>query len=164
MLINAMKSDQLKERTKQFALRIMRLVDALPKSSKGRAIANQIVRSGTSVAVNYRAACRARSRAEFISRVGVVEEEADETALWLELIIDDKLMPEVKIRPLHTEASELTAIVAASYISASRNLRKKSANARSAIINQQSEIKNDLHNNCSRINPNCYEQRINSSY
>jgi four helix bundle protein len=142
MLINAMKSDQLKERTKQFALRIMRLVDALPKSSKGRAIANQIVRSGTSVAANYRAACRARSRAEFISRVGVVEEEADETALWLELIIDDKLMPEVKIRPLHTEASELTAIMAASYISASRNLRKKSANARSAIINQKSSIRN----------------------
>ena len=142
MLINAMKSDQLKERTKQFALRIMPLVDALPKSFKGRAIANQIVRSGTSVAANYRAACRARSRAEFISRVGVVEEEADETALWLELIIDDKLMPEVTIRPLHTEASELTAIMAASDISASRNLRKKSANARSAIINQKSKIRN----------------------
>ena len=137
-----MKSDQLKERTKQFALRIMRLVDALPKSSKDRAIANQIVRSGTSVAANYRAVGRARSRAEFISRVGVVEEEADETALWLELIIDDKLLPEVKIRPLHTEASELTAILAASCISASRNFRKNSANARSAIINQKSAIRN----------------------
>src|SRR5438477_8129488 len=121
-----MNPQELKERTKRFALRVMRLVDALPKSAKGRALASQLVRSGTSVAANYRASCRARSRAEFISKIGVVEEEADETALWLELIIDDKLMSEKKILLLLNEANELVAIMAASYISASHNKRQSS--------------------------------------
>jgi four helix bundle protein len=82
-----MTTAELKARTKEFALRVIRLVDALPNTVKGRAIANQIMRSATSIAANYRAACRARSRAEFIAKIGVVEEEADETAFWLELII-----------------------------------------------------------------------------
>ena len=81
---------------------------------KGRAIANQIMRSATSVAANYRAACRARSRAEFIAKIGVVEEEADETAFWLELIIDTSLCEQSQIEPLLKEASELVAIMAAS--------------------------------------------------
>ena len=102
----------------------MRLVDALPRTPKGNAIAGQLVRSGTSVATNYRGACRGRSRAEFIAKIGVVEEEADETALWLELIIAAKLVPEKKILPLLHEANELVAIMAASYISASRNKRQ----------------------------------------
>ena len=160
-----MNPQELKERTKQFALRVMRLVDALPRTPKGNALAGQLVRSGTSVAANYRGACRGRSRAEFIAKIGVVEEEADETALWLELIIADKLVPEKKILPLLYEASELVAVMAASYISASRNkrqpLRKTFKNQ--PIKNQQSAIKNHVPN-CSRINPNCYEQRINSSY
>jgi len=80
-------ADELKLRTKQFASRIIKLVAALPKTVAGRAIANQLVRSGTSVAANYRAACRARSRTEFVAKMGVVLEEADETHLWLELII-----------------------------------------------------------------------------
>lgn len=133
-----MNAQELKERTKQFALRVMRLVDALPSTSKGRAIASQLVRSGTSVAANYRAACRGRSKAEFISKVGVAEEEADETALWLELIIEDKLLSEKKVRSLLNEANELVAIMAASYISASRNLRKTP----SVITNQKSKIRN----------------------
>ena len=83
-----MTTAELKARTKEFALRVIRLVDALPNTVKGRAIANQITRSATSIAANYRAACRTRSRAEFIAKIGVVEEEADETAFWLELIID----------------------------------------------------------------------------
>src|ERR1700704_3779956 len=83
-----MTTAELKARTKEFALRVIKLVDALPNTVKGRAIANQIMRSATSVGANYRAACRARSRAEFIAKIGVVEEEADETAFWLELIID----------------------------------------------------------------------------
>src|SRR4029077_12079387 len=119
-----MNANELKERTKQFALRIMNLVDALPESIKGRVIANQLMRSGTSVAANYRAACRARSTAEFISRIGVVEEEADESALWLELIVDDKILPERKASSLLKEADELVAIIAASSISASRNARR----------------------------------------
>jgi four helix bundle protein len=137
-----MKPQELKERTKQFALRVMRLIDALPRTPKGNALASQLVRSGMSVAANYRAACRGRSRAEFISKIGIVEEEADETALWLELIIDDKLLSKEKVRSLLNEANELVAITAASYISASRNLRKKPAETPSAIINQKSKIRN----------------------
>jgi four helix bundle protein len=134
-----MNAQDLKERTKQFALRVMRLVDVLPNTPKGRAIASQLVRSGTSVAANYRAACRGRSKAEFIAKVGIVEEEADETALWLELIIDDKLLPEKKVAPLLKEANEVTAIMAASYISASRVNRDGSG--KSAIRNQKSAIR-----------------------
>jgi four helix bundle protein len=141
MLIFKMNAQDLKDRTKQFALRVMRLVDALPETPKGRAVASQLVRSGMSVAANYRAACRGRSHAEFISKIGVAEEEADETILWLELIVEDKLLPEKKIAPLLKEANELTAIMAASYISASRNKRDASANSKSAIRNQQSTIR-----------------------
>jgi four helix bundle protein len=135
-----MNAQELKERTKQFALRVMHLVDALPNTPKGRAIASQLVGSGTSVAANYRAACRGRSRAEFISKICVVEEEADETVLWLELIVDDKLLPEKKIAPLLKEANELVAMMAASCISASRSKRDGSTNPKSAIRNQQSAI------------------------
>ncbi len=137
-----MNSEELKERTKQFALRVMHLVDALPKSVKGRAIASRLVRSGTSVAANYRAACRGRSRAEFIARIGVVEEEADETALWLELIIADELLSENKVRSLLDEANELVAIMAATHISAQKNAVKHRplASEKSAIRNQQSKI------------------------
>jgi four helix bundle protein len=122
-----MTTDELKARTKQFALRVIRLVDALPGDVKGRAIANQIIRSATSVAANYRAACRARSRAEFIAKSGVVEEEADETAFWLELIIDSGIRSETQIEPLLKEAGELVAIMAAS--------------RKSAIGNRQSAIR-----------------------
>src|SRR5437764_15289355 len=104
----------LKARTKQFALRVMKMVDALPRTIQGRAIAKQIIRSATSVAVNYRAACRARSRAEFIAKIGVVKEEADESSFWLELIVHSGLLTEARIRPLLTEAGELVAIMAAS--------------------------------------------------
>src|SRR6266478_611895 len=141
MLIFKMDAQELKDRTKKFALRVMHLVDALPDTPKGRALASQLVRSGMSVAANYRAACRGRSPAEFISKIGVVEEEADETVLWLELIVEDKLLPEGKISPLLKEANELTAIMAASYISASRSKRDASANPKSAIRSQQSAIR-----------------------
>src|SRR6266478_578038 len=133
-----MNPQELKERTKQFALRVMRLVDALPRTPKGRALASQLVRSGMSVAANYRAACRGRSRAEFIAKLGTVEEEADETVLWLELIVADKILPEKKILPLLNEANELVAIMAASYISATRNKRDGS---QSAISTPKSEIR-----------------------
>ena len=118
---NVFRSDYLKARTKHFALRVIKLVDALPRTIQGRAVANQIIRSATSVAANYRAACRARSRAEFIAKIGVVEEEADETAFWLELIIDSALLTQTRVRPLLTEAGELVAIMAASRKSALGN-------------------------------------------
>ena len=112
------RTADLKARTKQFALRVMKMVDTLPRTIQGRTIAKQIIRSATSVAANYRAACRARSRAEFIAKIGVVEEEADESCFWLELIIDSGLLTDERIRPLLSEAGELVAIMAASRKSA----------------------------------------------
>ena len=137
-----MNSDALKDRTKEFALRIIKLVGALPKTTSGRAIGNQLVRSGTSVGANYRAACRARSPAEFVARIGTVEEEADETVFWLELIVDGKLLPEPRIRSLLDEANEIIAIMASSYISAARNAKNARANGnqRSEISNQKSRL------------------------
>ena len=105
---------ELKTRTRKFALRILKLAAALPKSVEGRAIANQLVRSGTSVGANYRAACRGRSKAEFIAKLGTVEEEADESVYWLELLIEGGLMNRTRIEPLLQEANELVAIMVAS--------------------------------------------------
>ena len=120
-----MTTAELNTRTKEFALRVIRLVDAFPNTVKERAVANQIMRSATSLAANYRAACRARSRAEFIVKIGVVEEEADETAFWLELIIDSNIRSEIQVRPLLKEVGELVAIMASSRKSAVAN--RKSA-------------------------------------
>jgi four helix bundle protein len=105
---------QLKQRTKVFALRVIKLVDALPETTVGRTLGRQLVRSGTSVAANYRAVCRARSKAEFIAKIGTVEEEADESMLWLELLGESGTMPPEKLAALLREADELTAIMAAS--------------------------------------------------
>jgi len=113
--------NNLKGRTKQFGLRVMCLVDALPNTTSGRAIGNQLIRSGTSVGANYRAACRGRSRAEFIAKLGIVVEEADECCYWLELIMEGGLLPPVKVMPLHTEAEELTAIFVAAVHTAKKN-------------------------------------------
>ena|ERR1041385_7426727 len=111
---------ELKARTKTFALRIIKLSRAIPKKDDaGRVIAKQILRSGTSVAANYRASCRARSQAEFISKIGIVEEEADETALWMELLIESGIMSARRLAALLAEANELTAIMVASRKTAS---------------------------------------------
>jgi len=109
-----MTERELIERTKQFALRIIKLVGALPRTIEGRSIAGQLMRSGTSVAANYRAACRARSKVEFVAKLGMVEEEADESAFWLELIIDAGLLNQSEVRPLLGEAGEIVAIMASS--------------------------------------------------
>jgi four helix bundle protein len=112
-----MTEKELLQRTKNFALRVIKLVNALPNTVAGRAIAGQLIRSGTSVAANYRAACRGRSKVEFIAKLGIVEEEADESALWMELIIESHLMEEKLVADLLREAGELTKIMAASKIS-----------------------------------------------
>ena len=109
-----MNQEALKERCKVLALRVMSLIDHLPKSVQGRVIADQIMRSASSVAANYRAACRARSKAEFVAKLSIVVEEADETVLWLELIKDRKLLPENRVGNLLEEANEITAIMVAS--------------------------------------------------
>src|SRR5204863_8003098 len=113
-----MNPDELKDRTKQFALRVLKLVAALPKTIEGRAIANQLVRCGTSVAANYRAACRARSKAEFIAKIGVVLEEADEGVFWIELLGDTGTVKAARLNDLLREAKELTAIFTASQVTA----------------------------------------------
>jgi four helix bundle protein len=112
---------ELLTRTKAFGLPILKLVDHLPRSTSGRAIGNQLVRSGTSVGANYRAACRSRSRAEFAAKLGVVAEEADETVYWLEVIRDSNLLPAKKLTELLKEADELTAIFTAGRRTSSRN-------------------------------------------
>jgi four helix bundle protein len=139
-----MNADDLKKRTKEFALRILKLVAALPKTVQGRAIANQLVRSGTAVAANYRAACSGRSKAEFIAKLGTVEEEADESAFWLELIIEGELLKENLVTPLLNEASELTKIMASSRISASRGSTQDRSSSRNSKLNsnRQSAIGN----------------------
>ena len=117
-----MDDGELKRRTKQFALRVMKLVAALPFDAVGKTIGTQLVRSATSVGSNYRAACRGRSKAEFIAKLQIVIEEADESCYWLELIIEGTLLPEPKVAPLLDEAKQLTAIMVASRKSAQSRL------------------------------------------
>lgn len=109
-----MTPQELKKRTQQFALRIFRLVEALPKTYAGKTISMQLARSGSSVGANYRAACRGRSKAEFRAKLGTVIEEADESAYWLELIIEGNMLPKPQVSALLNEANELTAIMVAS--------------------------------------------------
>ena len=106
--------EQLRNRTKQFALRIIRLFRSLPKSPEGQTLGKQVLRSGTSIGANYRAAGRARSKAEFVSKIGIVVEEADETVFWLECLIESGIVKEAMLKDLLAEANELVAIFAAS--------------------------------------------------
>jgi len=116
-----MNENQLKIRTKEFAKNIIQLCRKLPNNREGRLIGNQIFRSGTSVAANYRAACRGRSKAEFISKLAIVEEEADETMLWLELIKEMSIYDDQMIDQLIRESNEIIAII----VSSIRTTRKK---------------------------------------
>jgi four helix bundle protein len=109
-----MTEKQMKERTKAFTLRMLKLVDAIPNTRSGNAVANQLVRSGSSVGANYRALCRAKSRADFVHKTTVVEEEADESCFWLEVTIEARLLPARRVQPLLDEADEITAILVAS--------------------------------------------------
>jgi four helix bundle protein len=120
-----MKSAELQQRTKGFALRVLKLIEQLPNTIGGRVLANQVARSATSVGANYRAACRARSRAEFASKLGTVAEEADESLYWLELIQDGNFVPEKKLASLVSEADELTAIFTAGRRTSSNNQTSK---------------------------------------
>jgi len=109
-----MDRDSLKARTRKFAVRVMRLVDCLPKRPGARGIGGQLVRCAASVGPNYHIASRARSKAEFVAKVGIVLEECDECLYWLQLIIDAELMPTKRIQSLLDEADELTAIFTSS--------------------------------------------------
>jgi len=107
-------SEELKRRTKAYALRVMRLCDAIPDTPAGRVIRGQLLRAGTSVGANYRAACRAKSPADFIAKMGTVEEEADESLFWMELLVEGELLPKERLVELMAEGDELVAIVVSS--------------------------------------------------
>lgn len=117
-----MMDRDLKVRTKKFALEIISLVSDLPKNNAGFVLGNQLMRSGTSVGANYRSSQRGRSRAEFISKLEIGQEEADETIFWLELISESNLLPKEKVAPLIKEADELTAIFTTMLINAKKNI------------------------------------------
>ncbi len=107
-------SDAMKQRTKAFAVRIVKLVDSLPNKLSSREIGRQLLRSGMSVGANYRAACRGRSKAEFCSKLGIVEEEADESIFWMELLAQAGLASEKLLTPLKSEGEEILKIVISS--------------------------------------------------
>ena len=106
--------EALRQRTKEFALRIIRLVRSLPKTDEARVIGRQLLRSGTSIGANHRAAVRGRSRAEFIAKLGIVLEEADETVYWLELLAESGIVPTKRMEAITAEANELVRIFSAS--------------------------------------------------
>lgn len=118
-----MTAEKLKERTKAYALRVVRLVQSLPKERVAGTMGNQLLRAATSVGANYRAACRARSSREFVAKLGVVEEECDESVYWLELLEEAGVMPPKKLASLKTEGNELTSIFVAS-INTARKAKK----------------------------------------
>jgi four helix bundle protein len=114
--------EDLRRRTKEFALRVINLFRALPKTEEARILGRQVLRSGTAVEANYRSACRARSRADFISKIGITVEEADETAFWLELMVDAGIIKRSKLENLLAEANELVRIFQASRTTARRGI------------------------------------------
>lgn len=122
---------ELKNRTKKFSIEIIRLVSALPAGDAKSVLGRQLLRSATSVAANYRSACRGRSKAEFVAKLGICEEEADESMLWLELLIETGVMNNENIKRLWREADQLTAIFASSI---------KTIRAKAVIPNPKSKI------------------------
>jgi four helix bundle protein len=139
-----MTPDDMKRRTRAFALRIIRLCEALPQTRAANTVARQLLNAGTSVGANYRAACRARSNADFISKMGIVEEECDESLYWMELLVDAGLVKPAALKLLMQEANEILAIVVASANTARGRprgpARQVSAGRKSAIRNPQSAI------------------------
>jgi four helix bundle protein len=143
-----MTRDELVVRTKRFGLRCMKLAEQLPRSRSGNVVAGQLIRCGTSVGANYRAACRARSRKDFIYRINVVEKEADECAYWMEIVIESGMKPAKLVQPLHAESIELIKIMVASAGTARTNGTAPSHGAADSngaarsIRNPQSAIRN----------------------
>lgn len=109
-----MNKQELLKRTKEFALRVIKAVQAMPDDKVGGVLGRQLLRCGTSVGANYRAACRAKSTSDFINKLKIVEEECDEALFWMELVIESELIPAKRLSALHSEASELLAITVAS--------------------------------------------------
>ena len=116
-----MDEREFKKRTKQLGLRVIKFVETLPNTTTGNVIGRQLVRSSTSVGANYRAACRAKSKADMIAKLGIVEEENDETLYWLELLIEAGLVPETRLSDLMNETDEIVAMT----VSSIKTLRNK---------------------------------------
>jgi four helix bundle protein len=129
-----MDAESFKARTKNLALRIIRLVDALPNDRTADVIGKQLIRSGTSIGANYRAACRAKSPRDMIAKLKTVEEEADESMYWMELLIDAELIPQSRITNLLKETDEILAMSVASI----KTLRASGSNRQSSIPNRKS--------------------------
>lgn len=129
-----MDADELKSRSKAFAVRVAKLCRAMPHNAETRVVENQVLRSATSLAANYRAVCRARTHPDFVSKIGIVVEETDETIFWLELLVDLEIFPMTRVQPLLKEGNELLAIFAASQLTAKQRA--------TAIVNRQSAIVN----------------------
>ena len=130
-----MDAEELKKRTKRFGLRCIKVVETLPKTRTADVLGRQLLRSATSVGANYRSACRAQSKRDFIHKIAIAIEEADESLYWLEMIVEAGLMSEKRLAGLVKEGDEIVAILTASSKTAKRNLRK--SNQRSTIRNQQ---------------------------
>lgn len=118
-----MNAGEMKERTRAFALRVIHLVEALPKTRTADVIGRQLLRCSTSVGANYRASCRAKSQADFIAKMGIVEEEADEAIYWMELLVESELMQKNRVADLLDEADQLVAIIVSSIKTARENKR-----------------------------------------
>jgi four helix bundle protein len=119
-----MSTDDFRRRTFRFGIRVVRRVQTLSKAEVARVIGNQLLRSGTAVGANYRAAARARSRADFIAKMGIVEEECDEALYWIDMLIELELVSGTSCKELRTEANEILAIVVASIRTARRNIKQ----------------------------------------
>ncbi len=141
-----MTEGELKDRLRRFGSRIMRLADALPPRRSADVIGRQLIRCGTSVGANYRAACRAKSAADFINKLAIAEEEADESAYWLSLLADSGLIAERRLSALRLEADELVAILVASIKTAraraNQHSRRRARSPQFTIQNPKSKIQN----------------------
>ena len=132
-----MNAEELKQRTKQFGLRCIQVTETLPKTRTADVLAKQLVRSATSVGANYRSACRAQSQRDFISKLAIAIEEADESLYWLEMILEVGLLSEKRLADLMKEGNEIVAILTASSRTAKRSLRSSISNQKSEIHNQK---------------------------
>ena len=117
-----MTTDELKERFRKFSIKIIHLVNTMPNNIAGNAIAKQIVRSGTSPAANYRAACLAKSNKDFLNKLKMAEEEIDETSHWLSVIIDAEILPSFQVQDLYDESVELRRIIVRSITTTKQNI------------------------------------------
>ena len=138
----SIKQNYLKERTKSFALQIIKLVEALPRGRTANVLGRQLLGAGTSVGANYRAACRAKSPADFISKMGIVKEEADETIYWMELLIESGLVQKLDILNLLNEVNQILAMTVSSIKTAKR---KNNDDSYSAIRIPKSEFRIIIH-------------------